>query len=200
MHEKDVLLEGLKKRGFDSKVIDAFSRVKRENFVPDRLIGYEYEDISLPLAEGSTISQPSTIAFMLNLLDLHQGQKVLEIGSGSGYTLALISEIIKNGKIYGLEKVQSLAIKSKKLLSKDSNIEVINRDGYEGLMLYGPYDRIIASAAYDKKPYHLLEQLKDSGILVAPVHQMIIQMKKEKGILYEKEFPGFVFVPMIREH
>ena len=140
MHEKDVLLEGLKKRGFDSKVIDAFSRVKRENFVPDRLIGYEYEDISLPLAEGSTISQPSTIAFMLNLLDLHQGQKVLEIGSGSGYTLALISEIIKNGKIYGLELNQRLAVKSRKVLENNSIVEIINRSGINGLPDFSPLD------------------------------------------------------------
>lgn len=199
---KDNLLSGLKQKGFSEEIINAFAKVRREDFVPENLAPYSYEDIPLPIEVGSTISQPSTVAFMLNLLELKQGQKILEIGSGSGYTLALMSEIIKDGKIYGIELLERLAIKSKNLLAKDSNIEVINRSGLQGLPEFAPYDRILVSASCPNKdslaPF--LEQLKDLGILVAAVHQSIFQIKKENSVLTEKEFPGFVFVPLVKEN
>jgi len=198
---KDDLLSSLRQKGLSEPIINAFLKVKREDFVPDHLAPYVYEDISLPIEVGSTISQPSTVAFMLNLLDLKQGQKILEIGSGSGYSLALMSEIIKDGKIYGVELIERLAIKSKTLLANDSNIEVINRSGLQGLPEFAPYDRILISASCPNKEYlsPFIEQLKDTGILVAAVHQSIWQIKKEKSVLTEKEFPGFVFVPLIKD-
>lgn len=196
--EKEILIENLKKQGYSDAIILAFDKVKREEFVPQFLIGYSYDDIALPIEEGSTISQPSTIAFILNLLDLHQNQKIMEIGSGSGYVLALISEIIKNGKVCGLEINQKLAIKSKSILSKNSNIDIITKSGEQGLPDLAPFDRILISAsAPDMRiPYNLLDQLADPGIMVVPVKQSIFQIKKENGKITKKEFPGFLFVPI----
>jgi len=191
------LIELLRVKGFPEQIINAFAKVKRENFVPENLVAYSYEDMALPLEDGSTISQPSTIAFMLSLLELKQGQKILEIGSGSGYVLALISEIIKEGKIYGVEIIQRLAIKSKNLLQKDSNIEILNKDASKGLPEFAPYDRILISASCPEIPYFLINQLKPNGIIVAAVKQSIVQIKREGNNFTVKEFPGFSFVPLI---
>jgi len=191
--DKSELLENLKRKGFPEKIVSAFAKVRREDFVPEKYAVYAYEDIALPLQDGSTISQPYTLALMLNLLDLKQGQKVLEIGSGSGFALAMISEIIKDGKIYGIELIKSLAIKSKQILTRDTNIEIINRSGFS------PFDRILISASAPEIPKHLYDQLKDPGIMVAAVKQSIYQIKKENGEITEKEYPGFVFVPLVKE-
>ena len=199
---KQLLIESLKKKGYSESTISAFEKVKRENFVPEHLKSYAYEDIALPIESGSTISQPSTIAFMLSLLDLHYGQKVLEIGSGSGYVLSLISEIIKSGKIYGLEINKRLAIKSKELLSKDSNIEIFNKSGSLGFSSLAPFDRIIVSASFSdlRIPLSLLEQLSPNGILIAPVKSSIFKIiKNSDGKLIKEEFQGFVFVPFREE-
>jgi len=193
---KSELIKSLKKKGFPDKIISAFEKVKREKFVPENLQAYAYEDIALPIEDGSSISQPYTVAFMLDLLDLKQGQKILEIGSGSGYALALISEIIKSGKIYGIEINKRLAIKSKKALAKDSNIEIISRSGFSGLPQFAPYDRILISASAPQIPRNLYSQLKDPGIIVAAVKQSIYKITKQNGNIEEKEFPGFAFVPL----
>ncbi len=198
---KTQLITGLKNYGFSEEILRAFEKVPRENFVPESLKEYAYYDDALPLEEGATISQPYTIAFMLNLLELKkeskegEKQRILEIGSGSGYVLALLSEITK-GEIYGLEIIESLAEKSKKILKKYKNITVYNKDGSKGLPEKAPLDRILISAAADEIPKHLFFQLEDKGILVAPVGNSIFQIKKEKGKIRIKEFPGFVFVPL----
>ena len=195
---KEELIDSLRKKGLSEDILKAFSKVRREDFVPERVVGYAYEDIALPVEDGSTISQPSTITFMLSLLELKQSQKILEIGSGSGYVLALISEIIKDGKVYGIERLKDLAIKSKKILSNDSNVEIIIRNGFNGLPEFAPYDRILISAAADELPRRLYPQLKDPGIMVAAVKQSIFQVRKENGVISEKEFPGFAFVPLVK--
>lgn len=197
MERKD-LIKNLERNNFPKKIIKAFAKIKREKFVPDNIKYLAYEDVALPLLEGATISQPYTIAFMLNLLQLEENQKILEIGSGSGYVLALISSIIKKGKIYGIEIIKSLAEKSKKDLRKDKKIIIINQDGSKGLPEKSPFDRILISAATQEIPNHLLEQLKNGGILVAPVKNSIFKIKKQDSKLTKKEFPGFVFVPLIK--
>src|SRR3989338_8202042 len=100
--EKPELIKYLREN-FQSKIADAFQKVRREDFLPEHLKPYAYENMALPLEEGSSLSQPKTIAFMIELLELTPNQKILEIGSGSGYVLALLSELIKEGKIYGME-------------------------------------------------------------------------------------------------
>ena len=196
---KDELLALLRKKGFSESLVKAFNTIKREDFVPEHLIGYAYEDIALPIMEGSTLSQPSTVAFMLNLLEVQDGQKILEIGSGSGYVLSLLAEINKTGKIYGLEILKELAVRSRNYLKESKNIEIILRDGSQGLPEFAPYDRILISAACTEVPRHLLSQLKDEGIIVAAVNHSIFQIKKSGGETIEKEFPGFAFVPLRRE-
>ena len=196
-----MLLASLRVKGIPEEIIKAIEKVKRENFVQERYIGYAYEDLPIPLEEGSSLSQPYTVAFMLSLLDPKQNQKILEIGSGSGYVMSLLSEIIKNGKIYGLEISKNLAIKSKKLLEKNTNIEILNRSGSFGFQEQAPFDRILVSASCRDEyiPTRLLDQLADPGIMVVPVKQTIIRYKKESGKITKEEFPGFVFVNLIEE-
>ncbi|MCK4647334.1 protein-L-isoaspartate O-methyltransferase [Candidatus Pacearchaeota archaeon] len=198
---KTQLLQSLKQKGFSKKVLDSFSKVSREKFIPAKLKKHAYEDIALPIGRGQTISQPYTIAMMLSLLELKNGQKVLEIGSGCGYVFALISKITK-AKVFGIEIVRELAEKSKENLKEYNNIEVYNRDGSKGLAEESPYDRIIISAAGKEIPKKLVSQLKNNGIIVAPVGprdgQSLIAFKKIKDkLVIKKEIPGFVFVPFI---
>lgn len=193
---KKQLLESLKSKRFPEKIVDSFRKIKREEFVPKHLKNLAYEDTALSLEEGATISQPYTIAFMLNLLELRGGQKILEIGSGSGYVLALISKIIKKGEIYGVEIIKSLAVKSQNLLIRDKKINIINKDGSNGLPEAAPFDRILISASSNNIPYYLIDQLKYEGIIVAPVKNSIFQIKKHSDKITTKNYEGFVFVPL----
>jgi protein-L-isoaspartate(D-aspartate) O-methyltransferase len=178
MNKKELIL-GLRKEGFNDKILRAFEKIPRENFVPEKLRNLAYENIALPLASGATISQPYTIAFMLSLMELKKGQKILEIGSGSGYVLALLSEITK-GEIYGMEIIKNLVEKSKETLKKYKNVKIISRDGSRGLETEAPFDRILISADTKRVPEHLYSQLKEKGILVAPVGGSILQIIKGK--------------------
>lgn len=195
--EKSELIENLRKQYFSEKILKAFEKVPREKFVQEQLKQFSYEDIALPLEEDATISQPYTIAFMLNLMELKKGQKILEIGSGSGYVLALLSEIT-NGEIYGVEIIKSLTEKSKQILNESGykKIKIYNKNGYEGLKEKSPFDRILISATSDKIPEHLISQLKNNGIIVAPVGNSILQIKKENEKIKIKKFEGFIFVPL----
>ncbi|MEM0465551.1 MAG: protein-L-isoaspartate(D-aspartate) O-methyltransferase [Candidatus Pacearchaeota archaeon] len=198
MNKKE-LLDLLRKEGFSEKIINAFSKVNREIFVPDELKEFAYENHPLPIGYGQTISQPYTIAFMLSLLDVKDGQKILEVGSGSGYVLALINELSKNLKIFGVEIIKELYEKSKKNLKSFKNIKVFNLDGTKGLLQESPFDRIIVSASADEIPRDLIKQLKTGGIMVIPVLNSIFSIKKEAKGNEIKEYPGFVFVPLRKD-
>lgn len=195
--EKEKLLVKLKEGGYSDDIIKAFAKVKKESFVPEQFVLYVYDDLALPLDDGSTLPPTSTIAFVLSLLDPKQNNKIMEIGSGSGYLISLISEIIKSGKIFGMEINTNLAIKSKKLLENDSNIEIINRSGIIGLQENAPFDRILVSAELPNRQVadSLLNQLNDPGIMVFPLDKKLIQIKKENGKILENEYPNFTFVP-----
>ena len=194
---KQNLLEKLKKDNVPEKILEAFAKVRREDFVPSNIPqAMIYEDIALSIGYNQTISQPFTIAVMLNLLDLKKGQKVLEVGSGCGYVLALISEMTKS-EVYGIEVVKELAEKSRENL-KNYDVEIYNKNGAEGLKeedLYATsievqkrsrpsvfeerareksrgslvFERILISASCKEVPKTLLNQLTDNGVLVAPV-------------------------------
>lgn len=197
--EKIDLLKHLEKKGYSEKIIAGFAAIDREKFVPEHLINYAYEDIALPLAEGSSISQPSTLAFMLELLELEKSQKILEIGVGSGFSLALISSIANSGVIYGLEINPHMAVKAKEKLSGFSNAHVIQKSGFYGYQEKAPFDRILISASCEEKPYYLLDQLTENGILVAAVKDTIVQIKKIGKEVKEQVFHGFSFVPLINK-
>ena len=196
--DKKELLALLKGHGFPEEILNAFEKVPREDFVPTEHKKLAYENIALPLEEeGATISQPYTIAIMLHLLELEEGQKVLEIGSGSGYVLALLQEITR-GAVYGVEIRKTMAEHAMQRLKGNEHIVVVNQDGQHGLQIYAPYDRIIISASQDTIPTHLYAQLKEDGILVAPIRASIYQIKKLNGEILKKEIPYFSFVPLVK--
>lgn len=201
---KKYLIQSLKEKGFPKKILNAFEKVSREEFISTVLKDSAYEDTALPIGQGQTISQPYTIAVMLDLLNLKSGQKVLELGSGSGYVLALLSNIVGGeGKVFGVEIVKELAENSEARLSETENIKIYNKHGNEGLPEEAPFDRILISAAIEKVPNTILSQLKPNGLLVAPVgiygaDQTLtaIQRKGSKFVKKEKRH-GFVFVRFI---
>lgn len=200
---KQQLLYSLKQQGFSGQILNAFSKVKRENFIPESFVEHAYEDNALPIGEDQTISQPYTIAVMLSMLNLKRGQKVLEIGSGCGYVLALLSEIVgKQGKVFGVEVIKELAGKSINNTIEYQNINIYNQNGATGLKEKAPFDRILISAAISKIPKKILNQLRDNGILVAPIgcleEQTLTSMHKVKdNFVIKEKIPGFVFVNFV---
>jgi len=194
---KEQLLQHLINSGFSELVVNAFKNVMREDFISAMFLPNAYDDYPLPLGEGSTISQPSTIAFMLDLLDLRDKQSFLEIGSGCGYVLALVAEIIKDTKIYGLEINRDIAETSIKRFIDNPNITIFSQDGKNGLIDNAPFDRILISAACSQNPCHLLEQLNNNGIIVAAVQNSIVKIVKKGDKAVIEEHYGFRFVPLI---
>ncbi len=188
----------------DRKVLDAFQKVERENFISEHLEKEAYADVPLPIGYGQTISQPTTIALMTEALELKKGLKVLEVGTGSGYQAALIANIIGGkGKVITTEIIPQLAEFARANLKKAKimNVIVLEKDGSQGHKEEAPYDRIIVTAAAPEVPKHLLEQLKEKGILLAPVgdlyNQEMLKVRKLKNGKTKTENLGdFVFVPL----
>jgi protein-L-isoaspartate(D-aspartate) O-methyltransferase len=203
--DKAELIQSLRNKGFHERIINAFEKVNREDFLPENFKKLAYEDIALPLTHDQTMSQPSTIALSLSLLKIKENHKVLEIGSGCGYVLALLSEIVgEKGKVYGVEIVESLAKKSiedLKKYNKFNNITVYNRNG-KVRAEEAPFNRILISAALEEVPKEILEQLDENGILVAPIGpgslQALTLIRRTKdNFTIEKEIPGFIFVHFV---
>jgi protein-L-isoaspartate(D-aspartate) O-methyltransferase len=182
-------------------IIDAFRTIDRKYFVPEEYAEAAYADMPLPIGNYQTISQPSTVAFMLERLDPQDGNKVLDIGSGSGWTTALLCYMVGDkGSVTGVERVDTLVEQGSENLSKfrfdtDCHIE---RAG-DKLGLPGEqFDRILVSASADEIPEELFAQLKIGGILVIPIGESIFRFTKVTETEIEKEeFYGFVFVPLI---
>jgi len=200
--DREGLIKNLRSKGFKDNIIHAFYNVRREDFVNEGFKAMAYEDIALPLTNDQTISQPSTIALALSLLRLKESHKVLEIGSGCGYTLALIAEIIgEQGKAYGVEVVKELAELSVKKLKEYPNVKIYNQNGKEKIE-EAQFNRILISAALSEIPHEILDQLADNGIIVAPLGSGFLQtltaIRKVAGkYVIEKEIPGFMFVRFI---
>jgi len=182
-------------------IIDAFRTIDRKYFVPDNMVEDAYVDAPLPIGHYQTISQPSTVAFMLERLDPQDGNTVLDIGSGSGWTTALLCYIVGDkGSVTGVERVDALVEQGKQNLSKfrfNSHCH-IEKAG-EALGLPGKqFDRILVSASADETPEELFSQLKPGGILVIPIRESIFKFTKVSETQIDKEeFYGFVFVPLI---
>ncbi len=194
---KEELIRSLESRKFPKNIVDSFKEVNRESFISKEQRSLAYHDKPLPIGEGQTISQPYTIAFMLTILELKDNQKILEVGSGSGYVLALMNEISKNSEIFGMEIKEQLAEKSRKVLKDKENIKIINRSGDKGLKEESPFDRIIVSASSEDIPQKLVNQLKVGGIMVVPVKNSILKIKRTRLENKIEEFPSFVFVPLV---
>lgn len=191
----------------DKKVIDAFDSVPREMFILDDYSDEAYGDYPLPIGHNQTISQPTTIMIMTQALELKYGQKVLEVGAGSGYQAAIIAKIIgEKGKVFTTEIIPELVEFARNNLKKCNidNVEVIKADGSSGYKKQGPYDRIIVTAACPKIPDQLIEQLKENGIIIAPVGplygQSMIKAIKKKGRLETVNLGFFIFVPLNGKH
>ncbi len=184
------------------RIIDAFQKVDRKYFVPEAFSEHIYVDRPLPIGRDQTISQPSTVAFMLELLLPEEGSKVLDIGSGSGWTAALLCAIVgEKGSVLGLERVDDLVERGQNNLKQFDFKQCKIRKADEKLGLPGEtFDRILVSASADEIPRELFAQLKIGGILVIPVRNSIFRFKKISETEIEtEEYQGFVFVPLIYE-
>ena len=185
----------------DKKVIDVMLKVVREDFAGSDMAGLAYDDKPLPIGYGQTISQPYIVALMTELLELSGDEKVLEIGTGSGYQAAVLSLLVKD--VYSIEIVEPLYEITKKILGKYENIKLAYRDGYFGWEEYAPFDRIILTAAPENIPEPLIAQLKEGGIMVIPLGplgwgQSLLKAVKKKGKLATEKICDVSFVPLTR--
>lgn len=182
------------------RILDAFRKVNREEFVPQEQRDCAYVNEPLPIMKGQTISQPLTVVAMTEALDVREGQKILEVGSGSGYQAAIIAELAGiEGKVITIERIHELAEFAKKNLRKYPNATVIEGDGSKGYEAEAPYDRIMVTASAGRIPPKLVEQLKENGKMMIPVgNEMYLVEKKKKGIL--KTMIGYYrFVPLVED-
>lgn len=204
--KKAELIDDLRLHEIPENVIRAFEEVDREGFVLEKYKGEAYENHPLPIGHSQTISQPIMIADMLKELGLKPGQKVLEIGAGSGYQAALLKEAIgAGGKVVSVERVPELVELSKANLARAGyDVEVVQGDGSLGYPTEAPYDRIVVSAGAPKVPEPLVEQLKIGGRLVAPVgnrllQELVVVDVDKSGTTIRKGTPC-IFVNLIGEH
>ncbi len=181
----------------------AFKAVDRAKFVPQSLKMQAYDNYPLPIGLGQTISQPGTVAFMLELLGVSRGLNVLEVGAGSGYAAALLAELTGvRGRVTALEIVPELAAYAQKALAafSYSQLTLLNLDGNQGYVPAAPYDRILVSAAAPAIPQGYFDQLKERGKLVMPigVSQQALIVAERVGATFVKHiYPGYVFVPLV---
>jgi protein-L-isoaspartate(D-aspartate) O-methyltransferase len=186
----------------DERVLEAMRRVPRHRFVPDEVSAHAYADSPLPIGYRQTISQPYIVGYMTEQLRVRPGQKILEIGTGSGYQAAVLSEM--GAKVYTIEIVSELAVRAARDLASlgYKTVEVRAGDGYRGWPEAAPFDRIIVTAAPDHVPQPLVEQLAVGGRLVIPVgdsyQQMTIIEKTPQGVV-ESQTIDVMFVPMTGE-
>lgn len=194
-------------RGIDDEyVLEAMRRIPRELFIPPDMREHAYADSALPIAESQTISQPYIVALMTQALRLSPGDKVLEIGTGSGYAAAILGFIVR--EVYSLERHQPLAERAQKLLDQIGirNVNVIHADGTQGWPDAAPYDGIVVTAGAPEVPEPLIEQLTAGGHLVLPVgkhttSQHLLQIHKEPdGSLKRSDLGPVRFVPLVGEH
>ena len=199
------LIEELMSMGYlkTPRIIEAFRKVDRKDFILEDLQHEAYGNYPLPIGDGQTISQPLTVAFMLELLNPAEGDKILEVGAGSGWQTALLAELVgRKGKVVAIERIPKLAKMAQRNLAryKYTQIELVLGDGAEGYDRQAPYDKIIAAASASSIPKAWEKQLKISGIAVFPLGNSIYLITKTKENRFErKEYPGFVFVPLIRD-
>jgi len=208
------------------RIIEAFRKIKRANFLPENMKNFSELNEALPIGFGQTISQPLVVAFMLELLEPKEGEKILDVGSGSGWTSGLLAQIVSqkeisnsqlpiseknsnfksqipNGKVISIEIVSELVEFGKKNVAKYNFIEkgIVEffwADGSKGFAKEAPFDKILASAAAKKLPLAWKEQLKIGGRIVTPIGNSIwLFIKKSEKEFEEREYPGFVFVPLI---
>ena len=188
----------------DQRVLAAFYKVEREKFVPSEVRNNAYQDFPLSIGEGQTISQPYMVALMTQSLELKGDEKILEIGTGSGYQTAILAELAR--KVYSVERMRTLAERARKLLEKlgYSNVKILLGDGTLGWEESSPYDRILVTAGAREIPQPLTDQLEEEGIMVIPVGNSYSQdlrvVRKRKNRIKTARVEKCVFVPLIGKY
>ena len=181
----------------DKDILQAFTDIPRALFVDEGMKQKAYEDKALPIGMGQTISQVTTVATMLKMLELKKSDNILEIGSGSGFVTALLSRLTNH--VYAIELLPKLMEKARTTIKslRITNVSLKVDDGGKGWKEHGPYDKIIASAGAKKLPQSLVEQLKEGGILVMPLNNNLMKYKKEQGQLIEEKGKPCQFVDFV---
>ena len=197
------LVRKLRQKGIvEERLLEAIGKVPRHVFFDDALLGHAYQDKAFPIGEGQTISQPYTVAFQTEKLEIKSGDKVLEIGTGSGYQACILLEM--GAKVYTIEYNRKLYQKTRDFLPEIGyNPFFFFGDGSKGLPVRAPYDKIIVTAGAPVVPESLVNQLAENGILIVPVgdreKQKMVKITKRKGKLFKEEFDFFSFVPLLGE-
>jgi len=199
------LVEDIADKGItDKRVLEAIESIPRHIFLDSSFLEFAYEDKPFPIGSKQTISQPYTVAFQTQLLNINKGEKVLEIGTGSGYQACILAEM--GAKVFTIERQRKLYEKTKKFLTSIGyrQIKCFYGDGYKGVPAFAPYDKILITAAAPEIPDDLLEQLKPGGLLVVPlgsddVQTMIRMTKEADGTINEDKFGSFRFVPLLKD-
>ncbi len=200
---RNLLVKKLAKKGIsDPKVLQAIGKVPRHVFFDNALLNHAYEDKAFPIGEGQTISQPYTVAFQTEKLEIKAGDKVLEIGTGSGYQACVLLEL--GAILYTIEYQRKLYDRTMDLLPKlGYKPNFICGDGSKGLPSRAPFDKIIVTAGAPIIPTTLLDQLNENGILIIPVgdraKQKMIKVVKKNGKMVKEEYDDFAFVPLLGE-
>jgi len=200
---RNKLVQKLRTKGIkDERVLEAIGKVPRHYFFDNALINHAYEDKAFPIGEGQTISQPYTVAFQTEKLELKKKDKVLEIGTGSGYQATILLEL--GATLYTIEFNKKLYEKTKTFLPQlGYKPFFIYGDGSKGLLAKAPFDKIIVTAGAPIVPTALIDQLAENGILIIPVGdretQKMLKIKKVNGKITKEEFDNFAFVPLLGE-
>lgn len=199
------LVNELKRKGIhDPRILNAFLDIPRHYFLDKTFADWAYKDVAFPIDADQTISQPFTVATQTNLLNIVKGDKVLEIGTGSGFQAAVISYL--GAKVYTIERQRVLFDKTEKFLHRlgYGHIRTLYGDGYQGAPRFAPFDKIIITAGASEIPLQLIQQLKPGGIMVIPLgddgdtQKMLRLTKKEDGTLIRENFGDFKFVPFLK--
>ena len=200
--KRKALIKDLQESGAikSEKVAEAFLAIPRENFVPDSLKEESYDDNPLPIGEGQTISQPTTVAIMTEALDIQEDDKILEIGTGSGYQAAILAAIANKGDIITVERIPFIFEFGKKNLRNFPNVDTYDGDGTNGYPYNAPYQKIIVTAEAKRIPARIFAQLDELGILVIPVNGKLLKVRKVNGEQEIQDLGKFVFVPLIGDH
>ena len=197
MVEKQIRGRGVRHPG----VLEAMETVERHCYVPEKMQSYAYEDSPVTIGMGQTISQPYMVAIMTECLDPRKEDRILEIGTGSGYQTAVLAEMVR--EVHSMERIPELAERATRILDLFGykNVSIHQGDGSLGLEEEGPFDGILVTAGSPEVPDPLVEQLKIGGRLVIPVgdsyHQTLYQIVREAGGMKKKSVTGCVFVPLI---
>ncbi len=203
---RKLLVEQLRSKGItDEAVLAAINEVPRHVFLDSSFVELAYQDQAFPIGSGQTISQPHTVAFQSQLLQVEKGMKVLEIGTGSGYQACVLAAM--GAKVFSIERQRNLYFKTKDILEQlPFRVKTFLGDGFEGLPTYAPFDRIIITAGAPSIPEALVAQMKTNAIMVIPMDNpdsegqtMLRITKLEDGTLKKASFGGFRFVPMLKD-